>query len=132
MTIPNLEWDNYTITVAPSTGYAIASACSPQPETLSPGGVLTSQIHLAPHTTHSLLIDVRSATSSALLSNASVRLYRTGYNSTVVTDACGQSFFGSLSNATYSVEVTRPGYTTYTGVNAVTVNGTTGFSVSLN
>lgn len=132
VTIPSLEWDNYTITVSPATSYAISSACSPQPETLAPGASATSQIHLSPHTTHSLLVDVRSGTSSALLSNASVRLTRTGYSSTVATDTCGQSFFSSLSNATYSIQVTLPGYTTYTGTNAVTVNGVTRFSVILN
>ncbi len=132
ITIPSLEWDNYSIVVPPSSGYSISSACTPQPETLAPGASQTSQIYLAPYTNGSLLIDVRSATSSALLAGASVLLTRTGYSSSATTDACGQAFFSGLSSATYSIQISLPGYTTYVGTNAVSVSGTTRFSITLN
>ncbi len=132
ITIPSLEWDNYSIVVPPSSGYSISSACSPQPETLMPGSAMTSQIYLLPYTSSSLLVDVRSATSSALLSGATVLLTRSGYSASMATDSCGQSFFSGLSNTTYSIQVSRAGYTTYVGTNAVTVSGTTRFSITLN
>ncbi len=132
VTISNLEWDNYSIDVPASSGYSVAAACNPQPESLAPGGSQTSALYLMPYTAHSALIDVRSAATGALLPNATVRLTRTGYNKALVTDSCGQAFFSSLASATYTIEVTLPGYTTYTGTNEVSVSGATKFSVTLN
>ncbi|MCE9541536.1 carboxypeptidase-like regulatory domain-containing protein [Candidatus Kaiserbacteria bacterium] len=130
--IPNIEWDTYTIAVASSTGYDISKSCNPQPETLSPGSSVTTDLYLSAHTASSLLVDVRSAATGALLPNASVQLTKTGYNATVSTGSCGQAFFSGLTNATYTIVVSLAGYTTYTGTNAAVVNGTTKYSVSLN
>jgi hypothetical protein len=129
--IPNLEWDNYTVTIAGATGYDIASACNPQPESLSPGATMTSNFYLAAHTTNSLLVDVRSAATGALITGASVHLSKTGYTSTFSSDACGQSFFPGLSSGTYSISVSAAGHTTYTS-STVSVSGTSRLSVQLN
>lgn len=130
-TISNLEWDTYTLAVPSSSGYAIASACAPQPEYLAPNSSQTTELYLSPYTTHSLLVLVRSNATSAVIPTASVRVYRTGYNTTIASDSCGQSFFSGLSNATYSIEVSAAGYTTQTMTN-VSVSGATGVTVSLN
>lgn len=130
-TVSSLEWDTYTLTVPSSSGYAIASACALQPEYLAPNTAQTTVLYLAPYTTNSLLVAVRSSATSAIIPNASVRAYRTGYNTTIATDACGQSFFSGLSSTTYSLEVSASGYTTQV-VSDIAVSGTTGVTVSLN
>lgn len=134
-TIANLEWDTYTISLnGTTTGYDIASSCSsPQPETLLAGASTITQLFLGTHTVNSLLVDVRSGTTSALLSNFSVNLWRSSlYNSTSTSDSCGQTFFSGLtSSATYSIRVSAPGYTSYTATN-ISVGGTARLSVTIN
>ena len=61
-----------------STGYDVASACNPQPESLSPGAVMTSNFYLTAHTTYSLLVNVRASATGALIPGATVTLTRTG------------------------------------------------------
>ncbi len=144
--VPSLEYDTYTIAVdGVSTGYDVASACHSQSE-YGAIGFLTTQFVFAPaaqtqtdlfltsHTGNSLLVDVRSAATGAVVPNASVRLYKTGYDTTNTSDSCGQTFFGGLTAATspgYSISVSASGYTTYTN-SAVPVTGTSRFSVPLN
>ncbi len=132
ITIPSLEWDNYTVTIPSSTGYDIASACNPQPESLSPGATMTSNFYLVAHTAESLLVNVRSAATGALVPGAIVTLSKTGFSSTLTADACGQTFFSGLPSAgTYSISVSAAGHTTYTS-STVSVSGTSGLSVVLN
>lgn len=132
VTIPKLEWDNYTVSISgASTGYDIASACNPQPESLAPGATMTSNFYLAAHTANSLLVDVRAASSGALVPGASVTLSLAGYSSTLTAASCGQAFFPGLAAASsYAISVAAPGHTTYSA-NAITVSGTSRLSVSL-
>ncbi len=131
LTIPNLEWDTYAITVnGASTGYDIASSCNPQPESLSPGASLTTKLFLAAHTTNSLLIDVRSSSTGALLPGASAHVTASGYNTALTTDSCGQAFFPGLTSGSYSITVSATGHTTYSNSN-YSVSGTTRLSVSI-
>lgn len=129
-TISSLEWDTYTVAIDSATGYDIASSCSPQPEYLAPGTEQETILYLAPHTANSLLVDVRNNVG-ALVPGASVRVVRNpGYDATVSADACGQSFFPSLSTASnYSVTISADGYAPKTASN-VQVNGTSKLSVS--
>lgn len=129
-TISNVEWDTYTLSVDASTGYDIASSCAgSQPQYLSPGSSQETILYLAPHTTNSLLVDVKS-NSGTLVPNASVRLVRTpSYETTLTTDACGHILFPSLAAAgNYSATVTASGYTPKT-VSTINVSGTTRLSV---
>lgn len=131
-----LEWDSYTVASASST-LDISSACSPQPEALAPNALQYSRFIFSPHTTNSLLVDVKYA--GVTVPNATVRLYRvsSSYDTSVVSDSCGQSFFSNLSTGApgtgnaYSVSVTAAGHTTYTST-TVTVNGTSRLSVVIN
>lgn len=132
ITIPNLEWDTYLVTVnGTSTGYDIASSCNPQPEALAPATSVTTRLYFATHTVNSLLVDVRSATSSALLPGAVVSLSRSGYSATSTTDSCGQVFFAGLTSGIYSLAVSKTGYTAYSS-SALNVAGTSNLSVPLN
>lgn len=130
-TVGSLEWDTYTMS-ATSSGYDIASSCAPQPLALSPGSSTTTTLYLAPHTTYSLPVKVVSNASGALIEGASVRLYKTGYDTTLSTDSCGQTFFGGLSQATYSIQVSATGYTTYTSSSVTVGEATAQYQVSLN
>ncbi|MBI5456701.1 GNAT family N-acetyltransferase [Candidatus Kaiserbacteria bacterium] len=134
--VGNLEYDTYTTTVDSATGYDIASSCEPQPESLPPNTYQETKLILVPHTTNSLLVDVRA--NNALVPNATVRLYRSpGYNITETADYCGQAFFEGLGVGTqgggnpYSIEVSAPGYATFNAAD-VNVSGTSRLSVVLN
>lgn len=119
--LTELEWDNYTITINDgATGYDIAEICEPQPLGLNPGDTVTTDITLEPDTTNSLRVVVR-ADDNSLLGDASVRLYRGGYDQTATSSSCGQAFFSGLTSANdYDIDVTRTGYTNTT-VNNVDV-----------
>lgn len=129
-TLSNMEWDTYTMSVSSATGYDLASSCDPQPVALAPGSSVTTTLYLTPHTTYSLPVKVTSASDGSLISAASVRLYKTGYDTTQSTDACGQTFFSGLTTGAYSIAVSAAGHTTY---NASNVQATsTPYAVSLN
>jgi hypothetical protein len=136
LSINNLEWDNYTITIDDvTTGYDIAQSCLPQPRSLSPGVSTTTDIILVPNTIHSLLVAVTDDTG-ALLPDASVRLYRTGYDNTQITSSCGQVFWSGLSKGTivggdqYTIDVSLSGYVNTT-VSDVGVDYVSGITISL-
>ena len=131
LSIPTIEWDTYTMTFAVSTGYDIASSCSPQPIALAPNTSVTTQLFLSPRTTNTLLVDVKTG-AGASVSGAAVHLTMGGsYDKTIIADACGQAFFDTLTNGFYSVTVTKAGYQTY-GPSDINVTGTSRSSVILN
>ena len=131
ITLPNMEWDTYTMSVNASTGYDISSSCIPQPIVLSPNSTAATLLYLSPHTSNSLLVDAKSS-SGTYLSGARVRLTKGGsYDQTIYADACGQAFFPSLTNGSYSISISASGYQTYTS-SGVNVSGTSRLSAVLN
>jgi len=132
--ISNLEWDVYTVSVnGAATGYDVASSCpGPQPETFVAGEVATTNLYLTAHTANSLLVNVRSAGSGALIPDATVALVLSpSYAATSTTDSCGQAFFKGLSiSPDYVVTVSATSYQTATS--SANVDGTSQASVSLN
>lgn len=129
LTVQNVEWDTYALSIATTTGYNLAESCNPQPEALAPGASQTTRLYALPYTAHTLLVDVRGA-GDVLLEDASVRLYRTGYDETTLSSSCGQSFFESLTENIYTLEVSATGYEDYTN-SALNVSGVTTISVVL-
>ncbi len=127
--LSGIEADTYQLGIATTTGFNLAGSCNPQPEVLTPGGSQTTRLYLLPYTDNTLLVDVRSNTGS-LLEGASVRLYKTGYDTTLTTSSCGQTFFNDLETATYSISVSKAGYQTYES-SAVTVSNESQLSVVL-
>ena len=138
VTLANIEWDTYTVSLNASTTYAISSACEPQPQYLAPNSTQVTRIFLSPFTTHSLLVDVTNA-SGVTIPNASVHLFRTTpvYTNTITSDTCGQAFFSGISSGTsgsgnaYSLDVSAAGYQTFSSTQ-VNVSGTSRLSVILN
>lgn len=134
--VEDLEWDAYTVIVPDTSGYDVSSACAPQPETLAPNASQTTRLILSPHTTNSLLVDVKTG-GGAVIPNASVRLTRGAYDVARASDECGNAFWSNLSSGTvgggnaYTIEVSAPGYQTFTS-SEVNVSGTSRLSVLLN
>lgn len=137
LSLNNLEWDNYTITIDDAlTGYDISESCPPQPRSLAPNVSTTTDIYLAPDTEHSLLVSVADR-NGVLLADASARLYRGGYDDTKNTSDCGQIFWSGLSKGTisdgnpYAIDVSLSGYENTTIVD-VDVDGASKITISLN
>lgn len=130
LSMTNLEWDVYTFTLDTSS-YDLAEACPAVPLTLTPGANETLKLTLAAAASRSLRVTVTDV-GGALLTDTSVRLYRSGYDETETTSACGQTFFNnSLPSATdYTLEVSKTGYTTETLTN-VEITGTESVTVVL-
>lgn len=125
-TASSIEWDTYTTSVDSADGYDIASACPGPAQSLAPGASIATDIFLVPHTAHSLLVSVRSSTTSLPMYRANVMLSRTGFSTTTKTDACGYAFFGGLSsNPSYTVTASSTGYTDATGSVSVSGNAAT-------
>ncbi len=127
-TLSNIEADTYTLGIVTSD-YVLAESCNPQSETLPPASSQTTRLYVLPFTTHTLLVDVRS-TTGALLNGVTIQLTKTGYDSTLSTGSCGQAFFESLANETYTATVSKIGYQPYT--TNVDVNGPSRLSIVLN
>ena len=131
VTVSGLEWDTYAITIYTTLiGSDISEICPFQPRSIAPAETATTDIYLVPRADHSLLVSVTD-TGKNPLAGASVRLYRTGYDKTQTTSACGQTFFTPLASETdYSLDVSLVGYAPVT-INNVAVSGTSTISVVL-
>ncbi len=131
LALPAIEWDTYAMTVAASTGYDISTSCQTQPIELLPNASVATQLYLSPHTTNSLIVDVKNGTGT-YLSGAKVETKKGGDIQNKIADACGQAFFGGLAPANnYSVTVSKTGYATST-TPSVNVTDSTRLSVILN
>lgn len=110
LTIPNLEWDSYKITVSgTTTGYDLANSSPAQPINLDPNTPKTVVLKLADHQSHTLLAAVKDPAGQAL-AGANVRLFKTGYDKTKLSSESGQTFFSPLSQTAYTLEVKMSGY----------------------
>jgi len=114
ISIPNLEWDSYKITINGSTGFDIANSEPVQPLNLNPGADRNVIIKLANHQINTLLVTIEDSGGQPLV-GATVRLYKTGYDKSKLTSNSGQVFFSPLTYATYNLEITMSGYQTWTG-----------------
>ncbi|PIP24867.1 MAG: hypothetical protein COX34_01870 [Candidatus Nealsonbacteria bacterium CG23_combo_of_CG06-09_8_20_14_all_36_12] len=132
--IPNLEWDTYTMTISPTTGYDLMESCPPQPINLLPGGSIATTLTLVPHTQNTLLVLVKESSGELIIVGANVRLFNQtlGYNKSISSSNCGQAFFGSLDlSNNYSLEVTKSGYQDYLLEN-IYISGQNNLTVILN
>lgn len=120
--INDIEWDVYTVTVTDSS-YDIAEACSNIPYVLDPGVSDTLTLTLANATAYSFRVSVVDS-SGMVIPNADVTLSRSGFNDTIATSACGQSFFNSglSSHVDYVLDVEASGYADQT-ITDLTIDG---------
>ena len=115
-----LETDVYALSVE---GYDVASSCLPAPYTFPPDGYITPELTLVPETPNWLLVFVRDG-AGALVSGATVELSRGAFSETVLTDSCGNAYFGGFGTAhdDYALTISKTGYAT-TGFGGVSVSG---------
>src|SRR3989344_592766 len=115
-----LETDVYALSVE---GYDVARSCLPAPYTFPPDGYITPELTLVPETPNWLLVFVRDG-AGALVSGATVELSRGAFSETVLTDSCGNAYFGGFGTAhdDYALTISKTGYAT-TGFGGVSVSG---------
>ena len=115
-----LETDVYALSVE---GYDVASSCLPAPYTFPPDGYITPELTLVPETPNRLLAFVRDG-ASTLVAGATVELSRDAFSETVLTDSCGNAYFGGFATPhdDYTLTISKTGYTT-TGFDGVLVSG---------
>ncbi len=129
--LPGIEWDVYRITKgAAETGIMLAEACPFQPFGVNPGVTQTIDFIVAPASTHSLLVYVTDD-SNVPLAGATIEATKTGYDVTQESSTCGQTLFRNLSSGTYTLTVSKSGYTPQT-ITGVDVSGASTYSVLLN
>jgi len=120
-----LEWDGYTLDIP---GYDIVDACPVAPYTIAPGVSLAASLTLTAPSANALLVSVTDSLGAAL-SGVSVDLSRTGYSANAESSSCGNAYFGGLAANTYTVTITKVGYTTTQFTN-VSVSGMSVFNAS--
>lgn len=81
--LPNIEWDTYDITTTAS--YDIGGSTPMIPLEITPGLTQDASVILVSHTSNSLLVKVRDASTGLPLSDVSVQLTGDGYDTTLLT-----------------------------------------------
>lgn len=107
--IPALEFDSYVVT--PPAGYAIAMACPAHPVIQHAGIDGDVELLLVGSVSETLRVSVVDVLGRAV-PGVAVQLMRSGYDTTQLTNSCGQTFFsGGLVNATdYVINISAAGY----------------------
>lgn len=116
ITLTNMEYDTYTIELQDPTLDFAGSTPSHLPYVLAPDTIGTITLETAPQASQTLLLSVIDPTQQPV-ENASVHIVNTlsTIDLTQTTNASGQTFFSPLSAGNFSIEITTPGFTTYTG-----------------
>jgi prepilin-type N-terminal cleavage/methylation domain-containing protein len=113
----NLEWDTYTALLT-SSSYDLAGMTPLPSFTISPNENKTLQMVVVPHANNAFLVSVKDASGNPI-DGASVQLQKTGFDETKNTnsDLCatpGEVFWNGLASGTYTLNVSKAGYQTYT------------------
>ncbi len=114
ITLTNLEWDSYTLTVPTSTSFNLGGSNPSQPLNLLPNTTQNIILTLVPQSQNSLLVVIKDAQTNPI-ENATVRLYNLslGLDETLSSSSSGQSYFTPWQNATSTLQVTKDGYLDY-------------------
>ena len=115
LTIPNVEWDTYSMLLT-SASYDLAGTTPLPSFAVSPNQNATLRLVVVPHVDRALLVSVKDSLGNAI-DDATVRLQKTGFDETKATNsaACvtpGQIFWNGLSGGTYTMTVSKTGFTT--------------------
>jgi type II secretory pathway pseudopilin PulG len=85
LNLPNLEYDNYNVTFQDMTRQ-LAGTVPLSPLYLAPGSSQNFMLIVSSKTPNALLVTVSDSKTGLPITNASVRLYKTGYDNTLITD----------------------------------------------
>lgn len=107
----DMEWGPYTINEV-SGAYSESEVCPYSPYGLNPDDDVTTILSLVPAVDASLRIYVRDNAGNPI-EDAAVTVEDGGYNETIDSGPCGQSFFDTPgAGVAYIVTVSKAGYTT--------------------
>ena len=112
-----MEWDSYTLT--PTGAYDASEICPFSPVSLLPGAATNVSITVVANTSNTLLVYVQGG--GAALTGATITLVKSGTTYNAQSSSCGQAFFPGLASGTYTLTITKTGYTNYSA--SVSVNG---------
>jgi prepilin-type N-terminal cleavage/methylation domain-containing protein len=125
VTVSNLEWDSYSISLPSNASVDYAGSWPFSPISLNPGDTATFTMLVEPSSENSLLVQVEDAMSQAL-SGVTIMLTKDAYTAVATTGAqttgdLGQAFFPGLTNGLYTLALNLTGFETATA--SVTVSG---------
>lgn len=89
LNLTSLEWDQYTL-IETAADYDIAGVIPPIALNILPNTSQNMTLVMAPHTPNSLLVTAKDSGTKTALTSATVRLYKTGYDTSLLT---GHGFF---------------------------------------
>jgi len=126
--ISNLEWDNYTFSINPTTGLDLQNIDPfPQPVGLLPDANLLVKLYLDAE--NSLFVTVQDIETSEPIFLANVELSKLGYDETQGTNEQGQTYFIPLDVGVYTIDVSLDGYQTKS--EGISVSGDESVIISL-
>jgi len=128
LTVVDLESDTYTLNFG---GYDIARSCPAHPYVHRGGEHGKTELLLVADTANTVRVSVFDTLGRAI-PGAAVHITRAGYNTTILTDVCGQAFFtgGVTPDSDYTIGVSATGYVSY-NASSFTVGGDTVTTVIL-
>jgi type II secretory pathway pseudopilin PulG len=111
LSLTNVEFGDYLIT--PAGSYDIASACSSHPLIQQAGIDNDYKLVLVANALNTLRVSVVDNLGD-VIPGATVKLQRSGYDVTKLTNNCGQAFFtgGVTDNGDYNLTISTTGYIT--------------------
>jgi prepilin-type N-terminal cleavage/methylation domain-containing protein len=114
-TISNLEWDTYHLLLDTIT-YDLAGSTSLPSFTINPGEDKNLQMVVVPHLDNALLVSVEDSLGNPI-DGADVQLQKDEFNQNKTTNSLpcstpGQVFWNGLVGGTYTLTVSKTGYTT--------------------
>ncbi len=136
VSIPNLEWDTYTLDFS-NSAHNLTGSNPPLPVTLLPNTSITIPVTAIPKTNTSLLViakdslGIPQASATAQLLNTGLGVDLTRVTAATGTPDYGQVFFSGLTPGPgYQLRVSLPGYQDATA--SITLSGSYQESVTLN
>ena len=124
LTVNNLEWDAYHIQIPTGVGWDISGANPLLPIILSPGQTQSVTFAAVTGSTHRLLVTFQNGSLTPIASVSAILKENTNQEATSSSGLegnpdFGQSFFGNLSQKTYTLYATASGYLDYTNTDVV-------------
>jgi len=135
LTIEQLEWDNYYISLPPDSTMEIAGTNPISPISANPGNNINLLVSLVPDNAGSLLAVFRDSTNSPVASVATTLKDNSGYEATAASGQSqdpnfGQVFFDGLADKAYTLIATASGF--LENISNIDIRGDTNVQIILN